>query len=38
MSFLVDFILIMQVFVLKSFWQQDMFFSQICFQLSDKIN
>ncbi len=38
MSLLVNFISIMQVFVLKSFRQQDVFFSQICFQLSDKID
>ncbi len=38
MSLLVDFILIMQVLVLKLFQRQDMFFSQICFQSSDKIN
>ena len=37
-SLLVDFILIMQVFVLRSFQRQDMFFSQICFQSSDKID
>ncbi len=38
MSLLVDFISIMQVLVLRSFRWQDMFFSQICFQLSDKID
>ncbi len=38
MSLLVDLISIMQVFVLKSFQQQDMFFLQICFQSSNKID
>ena len=38
MSLLVDFISIMQVFILKSFWWQNMFFLQICFQSSDKID
>ena len=38
MSLLVDSISIMQVFVSRSFRRQDMFFSQICFQSSDKID
>ncbi len=38
MSLLIDFVSIMQVLVLKSFQRQDVFFLQICFQLSDKID
>ncbi len=38
MSLLVDFISIMQVLVLRSFRWQNVFFSQIYFQLSDKID
>ena len=38
MSLFIDFISIMQVLVLKLFQWQDVFFSQICFQSSDKIN
>ncbi len=37
-SLLVNFISIMQVFILRSFQRQDVFFSQIYFQSSDKIN
>ncbi len=38
MNLLVDFILIMQVLVLMLFQRQDMFFLQICFQSSNKID
>ena len=38
MSLLVDFISIIQVLILKLFQWQDVFFLQICFQLSDKID
>ncbi len=38
MSLFINFILIMQVFVLKSFQWQDILFLQVDFQLSDKIN
>ncbi len=37
-SLLIDFVSIMQVFVSRLFQQQNVFFSQIYFQSSDKIN